>query len=99
VVVRSILSCRASRIRIEPSLLEGGVSIGAYRLIDKLGAGGMGEVWRAKHALIARPAAVKLIKNQEGGPPKEEVLERFRREASVTANLLSGPVVRARQAD
>jgi DNA-binding NtrC family response regulator len=89
VVVRSILACRASRIRIEPSLLEGGVTIGAYRLLDKLGVGGMGEVWRAKHALIARPAAVKLIKNREDGPPKEEVLERFRREASVTAGLCS----------
>jgi DNA-binding NtrC family response regulator len=89
VVVRSILSCRASRIRIEPSLLEGGVTIGAYRLTDKLGVGGMGEVWRAKHALIARPAAVKLIKNRDDGPPKEEVLERFRREATVTAGLCS----------
>jgi DNA-binding NtrC family response regulator len=89
VVVRSILACRASRIRIDPSLLEGGISIGAYRLLDKLGVGGMGEVWRAKHALIARPAAVKLIKSQDDGPLKEEAIERFRREAAVTARLCS----------
>jgi serine/threonine-protein kinase len=87
VVVRSILSSRGTRVRIESSLLEGGISIGSYRLLDKLGAGGMGEVWRAKHALLARPAAVKLIKNPEGGLPREEVIERFRREATNTARL------------
>jgi DNA-binding NtrC family response regulator len=89
VVVRSVLASRGTRVRIEPGLLEGGISIGGYRLVDKLGVGGMGEVWRAKHALIARPAAVKLIKNVEGGPPREEILERFRREAAATARLCS----------
>jgi serine/threonine-protein kinase len=49
----------------------------------------MGEVWRAKHALLARPAAVKLIKNVDGGPLREEIIERFRREATATARLCS----------
>src|SRR5262249_57904116 len=35
-------------------------AFGAYRLVERLGSGGMGEVWRAKHYLLARPAAVKL---------------------------------------
>jgi DNA-binding NtrC family response regulator len=89
VVARSLLSSRSTLVRVEPGLLEGGVSIGSYRLTDKLGAGGMGEVWRAKHALLARPAAVKLIKNPDGGPLREEVVERFRREAAATARLCS----------
>ena len=34
--------------------------LGNYELVEKLGEGGMGEVWRAEHRLLARPAAVKL---------------------------------------
>ena len=36
--------------------------IGSYRLIERIGEGGMGEVWRAEHRLLARPAAIKLIR-------------------------------------
>ena len=89
VVVRSVVSSRGTLVRVEPGLLEGGLSIGSYRLMDKLGVGGMGEVWRAKHALLARPAAVKLIKNVDGGSLREEIIERFRREATATARLCS----------
>src|SRR5258706_5334671 len=35
--------------------------IGSYELIERIGEGGMGEVWRARHRLLARPAAIKLI--------------------------------------
>ncbi len=35
--------------------------MGSYQLVERIGAGGMGEVWRAKHRLLARPAAIKLI--------------------------------------
>ena len=37
--------------------------LGSYRLEDRLGEGGMGEVWRASHRLLARPAAIKLIRS------------------------------------
>ena len=35
--------------------------MGSYRLADRIGSGGMGEVWRAHHRLLARPSAIKLI--------------------------------------
>ena len=36
--------------------------LGSYRLVELIGRGGMGEVWRATHRMLARPAAIKLIK-------------------------------------
>ena len=36
--------------------------MGSYQLEEQIGAGGMGEVWRAKHLMLVRPAAVKLIR-------------------------------------
>ncbi len=58
---------------------------GAYELEDKLGDGGMGEVWRARHRWLARPAAIKRVR-LDGGPG---LAERFMREAQATAALRS----------
>lgn len=66
--------------------------MGAYRLIAPLGQGGMGEVWRARHRMLARPAAIKLIRPRSLGAEPESVLEmtkRFEREAQATAQLRS----------
>ncbi|NNF05841.1 MAG: serine/threonine protein kinase [Candidatus Eisenbacteria bacterium] len=67
--------------------------LGSYQLEEKLGQGGMGEVWRASHKLLARPAAVKLIREQGVASPNGEhpstVLKRFEREAQATAALTS----------
>jgi serine/threonine-protein kinase len=50
----------------------------------------MGEVWLAHHRLLARPAAVKLIRHDgRPGPPHEQLVRRFQREAQVTAGLRS----------
>jgi serine/threonine-protein kinase len=64
--------------------------LGSYRLVERLGQGGMGEVWRAQHRLLARPAAVKLIRTAGTGTSgPEEAVRRFEREAQVTAGLSS----------
>lgn len=64
--------------------------MGAYELTSKLGAGGMGEVWRARHRLLRRPAAIKLIRPEAlGRSDANLVLSRFEREAQATAGLES----------
>ncbi len=61
--------------------------LGSYELVTRLGKGGMGEVWRARHRMLARPAAVKLIR--PGAGDADRLLERFEREAQATATLES----------
>jgi tRNA A-37 threonylcarbamoyl transferase component Bud32 len=64
--------------------------LGQYILEGKIGGGGMGEVWRARHRLLIRPAAIKLIRPQSLGEKDAELLmRRFEREARATAALKS----------
>ena len=67
--------------------------MGSYRLEGKLGEGGMGEVWKARHRMLARPAAIKLIRPEAmgaTGPHGVQTLTaRFEREAQATASLKS----------
>jgi eukaryotic-like serine/threonine-protein kinase len=67
--------------------------LGSYHLEEKLGEGGMGEVWRARHRMLARPAAIKLIRpSVSGNGPtgvSAEMVRRFEREAQVIARLRS----------
>lgn len=64
-------------------------TMGAYTLQRKLGAGAMGEVWVAEHALLVRPAAVKLIRASASDDPfaRDAMTERFEREVQATAAL------------
>lgn len=59
--------------------------LGQYVLKEKLGSGGMGEVYRAEHQLLKRPCAVKLIHPEKAGSPV--TLMRFEREVCATAQL------------
>ena len=63
--------------------------LGAYQLESRLGAGGMGEVWRASHRMLARPAAVKLIAPGNLGDDARAAQVRFEQEAQATALLRS----------
>jgi eukaryotic-like serine/threonine-protein kinase len=72
--------------------------LGSYRLVELIGRGGMGEVWRATHRMLARPAAIKLIKPEILGAPGAAeatvLIERFRREAEAASGLQSPHTIR-----
>ena len=76
---------------VDPALLRDRVLVGRYRLDERLGAGGMGSIWRAHHLVLAAPVAVKLIDREH--VPDEETLGRFMREAQSAATLRSPHVV------
>ena len=67
--------------------------MGSYQLGELLGRGGMGEVYRATHRMLARPAAIKLIRPEMIGAgdaaDAQLAVTRFRREAEAAANLRS----------
>jgi len=67
--------------------------MGSYQLGELLGRGGMGEVYKATHRMLARPAAIKLIRTEMLGAVDDEAAKlavtRFRREAEAAANLRS----------
>ena len=92
---RAVISARGPVLEIDATQLDEGVPLGLYRLMEKLGEGGMGEVWRARHQLLARPCAVKVIRpDRLVDSNREKTLERFRREAKAVARLSSPNTVR-----
>ena len=81
---------RASSSTASTCRLKRAREIGSYELMERIGEGGMGEVWRAKHRLLARPAAIKLIRSDvlgAGQRTREAIVRRFEREAQDTATL------------
>src|SRR5690606_37813357 len=69
----------------------GRVLNGRYRLEEKLGEGGMGQIWRAEHLILKAPVAVKLVDRE--AIPDDETLSRFIREVQAAAAIRSPHVV------
>jgi len=68
------------------------MELGQYRLRDKLGAGGMGEVYLAEHVMLKQACAIKLIKPERAGDPA--ALKRFEREVQAMSRLKHWNTVR-----
>lgn len=94
-IERSVTFAHEPVLEIDAALLDEGMPLGHYRLLEKLGEGGMGEVWRARHQWLARPCAIKLIRPELLGDGKREAAtERFQLEARTIARLTSPNTVR-----
>jgi serine/threonine protein kinase len=65
--------------------LSAGARLGPYQIVAPLGAGGMGEVYRARDARLNRDVAIKVLLPEVAGDPDR--LARFSREAQVLASL------------
>lgn len=78
--------------------LKAARDLGSYELEERLGEGGMGEVWRARHRLLARPAAIKLVRpamlNAATDADLRSTMRRFETEAQATAALTSPHTIR-----
>src|SRR5438105_1370038 len=62
-----------------------GRTLSHYRIVERLGAGGMGEVWRAQDTTLGREVAIKVLPAPFATDP--ERLARFEREAKLLASL------------
>jgi serine/threonine protein kinase len=92
-----LLESLARRNFLQDKLVKRAREFGSYRLAARLGEGGMGEVWRAEHRMLARPAAIKLIRPEMMGVDdshaRKAMVQRFEREAQATALLHSSHTV------
>ena len=65
--------------------IEPGVTLGHYHLVEKLGEGGMGQVWLARDVRLEREVAVKIL--PPGFAGSEQHLARFEREGTAISAL------------
>ena len=63
-VIAYVIAHIVHRVHVQ---LKNAREIGSYQLIERIGSGGMGEVWQAQHRLLVRTAAIKLIRSDIWG--------------------------------
>src|SRR6185295_12280028 len=83
-----VSSGRLIRGKIRPVVMDGLTRIGPYEVIRKLGSGGMGEVYEARHTAIERRVAIKVLRAELAKNP--EVNSRFINEARAV-NIVDHP--------
>ncbi len=76
---------RAQSAKVRPMAFVFGARFGAFEVLERLGAGGMGEVYRARDTRLDRSVALKVIRASE--LPDRDRLERFKREARAISRL------------
>mgnify|MGYP002777279695 CR=1 FL=1 len=74
-----------------PQAVRPGALVGDFELVERIGAGGMGEVWKARQRSLQRDVALKLLIGQRFA--SAQALERFRREALAGARLRHQAIV------
>lgn len=94
VVSRALLLSSPGQFELAPELGQEGRHLGRYCLQERLGKGGMGEVWKARHELLPHPIAVKIIAPELVSISPQRAKERFSREAVAIARLQSPYTVR-----
>jgi serine/threonine-protein kinase len=72
-------------------VLVPGAMVGTYRVVSKLGEGGMGTVYLGEHTLLGRPAAIKVL--QPSLSSSEEIVARFFNEARAVARIADPGIV------
>lgn len=82
---RSVAGSVRSPLQPIPMAVSVGTRLGAYEITGVLGAGGMGEVYRARDSRLQRDVALKVLPDLFAADP--ERLARFQREAQVLASL------------
>jgi eukaryotic-like serine/threonine-protein kinase len=71
--------------------LSPGVAVGPYEVVSRLGAGGMGEVWRARDSRLGREVAIKVLRADRAYDPKR--VKRFEQEARAAGRMAHAGIV------